>query len=109
MPLKPVQAKYSHSPKENHVWRQYANKKIKNANGKFEDAPPSSEDQIISLKTFLTDVVENWDTYKIPPANFEDREYISLARISPDKQAEWLIGFIKKHWLTRYKGALILE
>ena len=100
----PIVSKFSHSPKENHPWRQYRNKK--KANGELEE---DTQEQIISLYNFLKDVVDNWDTYKIPPVNFEDRDYISLSRINSDKQAEWLIGFIKKHWLTRYKGAMILE
>lgn len=93
----------TYHPKEDHPWRQYRNKKTSNGNGEEYETPS------ISLKEFLNNIVENWDTYKIPPANFEDREYISLSKISPDKQAEWLISFLKKHWLSNYKGALIFE
>ncbi len=92
--------KTSYHPHANHPWRGYRNRKT---NGDEAVNVPA-----ISLKNFLENIVENWDTYKIPPASFDDREYISLAKINPDKQAEWLISFIKKHWLNK-QGALIFE
>lgn len=79
-------------PKENHPWRQYRNRKTVS-----DDKPQVPQ---MSLKEFLKNIVDNFDTYKIPPNNFEDREYISLCKIEPSKQAEWLIGFVKKHWLS---------
>lgn len=91
-----------HQPNLNHPWRQYRNKRA----GVGED---TVETPAISLQDFLRNIVDNYDTYKIPPPSFEDREYIALAKLAPDKQAEWLISFLKKHWLGNYKGALILE
>ena len=80
-------------PKQDHPWRQYKNR-TKPSNGETSEFPD------LSLKEFLVNIVENWETYKIPSNDFEDREYRSLARINQDKQAEWLIGFLKKHWLS---------
>ena len=97
-------AQQAYQPKANHPWRQYRNRKTEEQDNAGEDSLPK-----ISLQIFLKDIVENWDTYKIPPINLEDREYISLARIKPEKQAEWLIGFVRKHCLIKQKGALIFE
>lgn len=96
------QQQTTYHPKENHPWRQYRNKKTKD--GEEELNIPS-----MSLQIFLRNIVDNWETYKIPPTSFEEREYISLKNINPDKQAEWLIGFIKKHWLNATRGVLIFE
>ena len=94
MPEQPI-----YHPKVDHPWRNYRNKKVSSDSDKL--AVPQ-----IPLKDFLKNIVDNWETYKIPPNNFEDREYISLAKISPDKQVAWLIGFMKKHWL---KGETVYE
>jgi len=87
-------------PKADHPWRGYQNK---TAPSKEPSTPKRP------LREFLQDVVENWDTYKVPPSNFTEREYVSLARMNSEKQAEWLISFLKKHWMGSYKGAIILE
>lgn len=99
-----MQQQQAYHPKDNHPWRQYRNRKATNQDGEEVSQSPK-----LSLHLFLKELVENWDTYKIPPPNLEDRDYIALAKLKPDRQAEWLMGFIKKHWMGGYKGALILE
>lgn len=75
-------------PKENHPWRRYKNKPN---HGDLYDAMQSAP----SLKGFLKNLVENWETYQIPG---ELDEYMKIKNIGDARTAEWLSSFIRRTW-----------
>jgi len=93
----------TYKPKENHPWRQYKNKlgepKV------AEDAPILPA---VSIKSFLSELVTNYDDFKIP--NLDDLGgMVKLKNLRDDKVAIWLIDFLKRNWLAVHKPDLLME
>ena len=84
-------AKTYQKPKPDHPWRQYPNK-IK--------VEVEVELEIISVKEYLTSLVNNWDkvevSTKIPGLGF--RTY-SLSQLSQKKVAAYIAGKLKQHYV----------
>lgn len=100
-----METQTTYKPKENHPWRRYRNR-INPSTLENESKPQLPA---VSLKSFLFELVNNYDTYSIPSTDTELGGVTRLAGLRADKQAEWLIGFLKRHWLYMTKGALIFE
>jgi hypothetical protein len=82
-----------YKPKDNHPWRRYANRITPLTKEEIE-----AQEKLPSLKIFLTQIVENWETYSIPSGDFEDG--ISKIKSMGDaRAAEWLVSFVRRTWI----------
>ena len=89
-----------YKPKENHPWRRYKNK-AQDENVPHEVKP--------SLKLFLSNLAVNWDTYQVEVDESILGDYQNVKGLSDDKVAEWLVGFIRKNWLSHHREAIVIE
>lgn len=92
------QSKNYQVPKANHPWRRYKNRTL-----------PFTEDELLeqkklpSLQKFLSDIVENWDTYTIEEEDnlVLGNGYAKMKNVAPQRQAEWLANFLRKTWVQK--------
>lgn len=78
-------------PKADHPWRQYANKK--------RGRKPERTD-VIHIKEFLEQIVENWDTYEIYIRGDITKGGFRKVRALPQKKvAIWLTSMVKKTYV----------
>jgi hypothetical protein len=85
-------------PKADHPWRRY-----KNRIAPLTDAEELEQKKLPSLYNFLKDIVENWDTYTIEEEDslVMGNGYAKMKTIAPQRQAEWLVSFVRKTWVRR--------
>jgi hypothetical protein len=103
-PTQQVQANGNghYTPKASHPWRRYKNR--------FSPLTPEEEavkKNLPSIKVFLTQIVENWDTYDVSTGDFEDG-LGKLRSMGDDKIAEWLVSFVKRTWVGNGAGKSFL-
>lgn len=86
-----------YKPKADHPWRSGYKTKFNTASLDSEDpiAPPA-----FSLRSFLKDLSDNFETYKVPGDDLIDREPKALIKIGDKKAAIWLIDFLKRYWIN---------
>jgi len=96
-------SKHYQVPKANHPWRRYKDRTL----------PFTEESQITpkveklpDLKSFLEQIVENWDSYKFPTNDVGDA-YVKINKANPKKSAEWLADFLRKTWVKQERGIYI--
>ena len=85
-------------PKASHPWRNYANKKV--------DPDDDTPQNLPSLKKFLSDMIENWETYSVPSGDFGDG-YAKIKSMPDNKAAEWLVNFVRKTWVGKNPGVYL--
>lgn len=78
-------------PKANHPWRQYQNKK----------KPDVDRVDIIPLRDYLQEVVDNWDKVEITTfGDLGDRTY-TLSAASQKKAAAYICGVLKRNYVQK--------
>ena len=78
-------------PKANHPWRQYANKK--------RGRRPERTD-VITIQEFLSQIVDNWDTYEIYDRDaFSEGAFRKVRAMPQRKIAIWLAAQVKKTYV----------
>ena len=82
-----------YTPKASHPWRRYANRTTPLTSEEKE-----AQEKLPSLKLFLTQIVENWDTYSVPTDDF-DEGTSKIKSMGDAKAAEWLVTFVRRTWV----------
>lgn len=78
-------------PKSTHPWRQYQNR-IK---------PESDRIDIIPLKEYLENIIDNWDNIEITTfGDMGDRTY-TLKTASQKKAAAYIVGVLKRNYVQK--------
>src|SRR5574341_251745 len=85
-------------PKANHPWRRY-----KNRTTPFTEEEELEIKNLPSLYKFLKDIVDNWETYTIAEEEslVLGNGYAKMKNVTPQRQAEWLVNFVRKTWVRR--------
>jgi arginyl-tRNA--protein-N-Asp/Glu arginylyltransferase len=80
-------------PKADHPWRRYKNK------FNSSEAEKEAIKNLPSLKNFLQELVENWESYQIYAGDYE--ETTCKIRTLPDPRvADWLVTFVRRTWVN---------
>lgn len=79
-------------PKPDHPWRQYANKRKPGRKPERTD--------VVHIKEFLEQIVENWDSYEIYVRGEVSAGGFRKVRTLPQKKvAVWLTSIVKKTYV----------
>lgn len=85
-------AKTWQKPKDNHPWRQYKSRNVE------VEVEVEARD-IITLKEFLQDLIDNWDRYEVTSfGSLGDRTY-TLKTLPQKKAAAYIVGIIKRNYI----------
>jgi hypothetical protein len=77
-------------PKSDHPWRQYKSRKRK----------IKERADIVSIKIFLEEVVENWETYEITTVDMFEGSNRHPIKVLPQKKvAAWLAGVLRRNYV----------
>ena len=78
-------------PKDSHPWRQYKDKKVEE---------PDRTD-IVPLREFLKDIVDNYDTIEITTFGDMGNRTYTLATASQKKAAAYIVGVLKRNYVQK--------
>ena len=81
-----------YKPSDQHPWRNYANRR--NRVSSDDDTP---KQKLKSLKIFVVEIVEAWDTIELEVTTNQGYEKRYLPDISDAKVANWLRGMLGKY------------
>ena len=85
----------AHKPKADHPWRQYKNRPRK----KKTEVVEKVDDSKLSLRDFLGDMVNCWDSFKIP--SIDPSIDCFIRNLQDTAISSWLAEFLKKHYSSR--------
>lgn len=81
-------------PKSDHPWRQYNNRDAREAKEEIK----KKEKHMKSLKVFMTEITENWDSIEVVTTAFSREGRFYLSELPQSKQASWLAGMLKRNF-----------
>ena len=77
-------------PKKNHPWRQYANKRV---------AKEEEEINIISVREYLTELLENWEKIEVTSIGSKGDRTYPLTGLSQRKVAAYISGVLRRNYV----------
>ena len=81
-------------PKADHPWRQYANRKVEKKPGEEEEP----KEKIKTIRVFLTEIVEDWDSVTIVTSNWNRTGEFKLGELPQKKIAAWLSNLLRRNY-----------
>lgn len=89
-------------PRADHPWRQYTNRKpCLQIEVEVEITPIET---IIPVREFLNDLLSHWDNYEVSTTmTFEGTNRHYLKGLPQEKQAAWIAGALKRHYVNKLK------
>lgn len=80
-------------PSAHHPWRRYENRELK------ESTEIAKEEKVsVSVKQFISDLVEGWDNCEVITTSEYTEGRFRLSELSQSKQAAWLANILKKNY-----------